>query len=179
MLSPDWFLLANIVFATGVIAAKVYLLRRRVLLRTLQPDVAKRAEVVAYRRTGVLIVALSAAYLLTLLPAMLGTHTFLGHDRVAAITLTVVAFTELTLSFVAANAGRKDTEPIASAIRRMNIAMAVIMMALAQSALVTAFGDDGSPTGTSAAVAFGLIAAAIGGGMLRSPSRSSHGGANG
>ncbi|MHC9043220.1 hypothetical protein ACYX8G_01470 [Microbacterium saperdae] len=136
--APDWFLLANIVFATGAVGTKLFLLRRRAAIRTMSFPDASRAERRAYLQTGATIVLLSVLYLLTLTPALLGTSTFLGQELWAGIAIAAVAFTELVLSLIAAVAGRRDLEPIASAIRRMNLATAFVLIALAQSALIAA-----------------------------------------
>lgn len=172
--TPDWFLLANIVFVTGSLSIKLSLLRTRRMLRRQAAASASMDAVRAYRRTGVLLVLLSGAYLLALLPAVFGPRTFLGDDLWAAFSVTVIAFTEMVLALVASVAGRRDRQPIASAIRRTNFATAFIMMALAQSALVAAFGGDGSPKGTAPAVAFGLAAGVIGAGMMRRSVRHHH-----
>lgn len=164
--TPDWFLFANIVFVSGSLSIKASLLRKRRMLRK-QGRASADGAIRAYRRTGVLLMFLSVAYLIALLPSAFGPETFLGDDLWAALAVTAVAFTEMVLALVASAAGRVDRQPIASALRRTNLATAFIMMALAQSALVTCFGGDGSPKGTAAAVAFGLAAGVIGAGMLR------------
>ncbi|MFD4420969.1 hypothetical protein ACFWN7_05645 [Agromyces sp. NPDC058484] len=109
---------------------------------------------------------LSVLYLLTLTPALLGTDTFLGQDLWAGITIAAVAFSELILSLVATIAGRHDTEPLASAVRRMNLASALVLISLAQAALVSARQPESVLTSTLAAAGFGVAAAVVGAEML-------------
>jgi hypothetical protein len=164
--TPDWFLLANIVFASGAVGTKIYLLRRRATIRRMSIADAKRAERRAYVQTGWAIIVLSALYLLTLAPALLGASTFHGQELWSGIAIAVVAFTELILSLIAAVSGRRDLEPIASAIRRMNLATAIVLIALAQSALIAAVGPSGAQTSAPTALGFGTAAAVVGAGML-------------
>lgn len=163
--APDWFLLANIVFALGAIATKISLLRRRASIRAGAVADAEQAERLAYRHTGAIIILLSLVYLLTLTPALLGASTVQTQELWTGIAIAAVAFTELTLSLIAAVAGRRDRNPIASAIRRMNLATAIVLIALAQSALIATAGPSGSQTSATQAVSYGIAAAAVGIGM--------------
>lgn len=165
-IAPSWFLLANIVFAAGAIATKLFVLVRWRAARNLPEEERSRSARRLYARTGAAIVALAIVYIAACLPSVFGERLSGTHDLWAGVTIAAIAFTELALCLVGLITGRNDADPVASSIRRLNLCAALVLIVLAQSALLSAITPESQSLNGFTGMGFGALVLALGLGPL-------------
>ncbi|MDP3951680.1 hypothetical protein [Microbacterium sp.] len=166
VVAPSWFLLANVTFGAGVIATKVMVLLygRRTRRRT-SADSARVARQL-YARTGIAVLTLGTMYILMCLPTIFGERMSGTHALWAGIVIAAVAFTELILCIIGLITGRHDADPLASSIRRLNLCSALVLIVLAQSALLSAITPESQTLNGFTGIAFGALVVMLGAGPL-------------
>ena len=166
LVAPSWFLLANVVFATGVLSAKTVVLRHWRRGRTRTPGRPAHAACRLYARTGAAVLVLGALYVVLCLPTVFGERMSGAHDLWAGIAIAAVAFTELVLCIVGLITGRFDADPLASSIRRLNLCSALALLVLAQSALLSAIAPQSQTLNGFTGITVGALVMMLGAGPL-------------
>ncbi len=159
--SPSLFLLANVLFTLGISAAKgVVVVRYRRVPR------AHTGRGVLHHPTaviaGILLATVSAVYVALCLPLLIGDKGTPYFDQAAAIGLAAIAFVEFGIALTGTlRASRK--QPVLVITRTINLANALVMIALAQAALLSfsATGDYATGLGITS-TAFGTASALLG-----------------
>ena len=164
--SPNWFLLAYILFSSGIVLTKAWILLRNRQHARLSFRARRVADRALYRRTGVILLALAIGVVLTSVPVLLGDTVPPSSDFWIGIAIAAVAFTEITLSLIGFVTGRRDGHLIASALRRVNLASELMLLALAQAALLSALAPGYDAVNGLAVVLLGTVCALLGAGML-------------
>lgn len=129
------FLAANMAFTLGLAAVKVFVVltdRRARRGGLTEGDVPR-----TYRLTGMIVLALSIAYVLSCLPLVYGTNTSGHYDRIVAIAIGVIAAIELGVSAHGVFASRKHDDLLMEAVKLSNLAASLILLVLAQTALLS------------------------------------------
>lgn len=171
MLAPSLFLLATVLFTLGVAAAKIGIIRSHINVRKRQlrleevDTVAHRRRV--YRRTGVVVTALSVVYTLSFVPMLRGTTHDIRYDRNVAILIAAVTFAEISLAIHGAVSARRNRDSLIEAVKLTNLAGAFVLLTLTQSALLSI--DPETQVGNANAISglvFGSLATGVGGWML-------------
>ncbi|WP_062464215.1 hypothetical protein [Demequina soli] len=141
---PSWFMAGNVAFALGLIVAKtmVVVAHRR---EAGQPD--HGAAQATYRRVGAVLIASSALYMAMSVPLMLGSADAVHYDERVAIGIATVTFTELGIAVGGIIASRRRRDLLSEALKLSNLAAALVLVVLTQSALLAA--TDGGSTGTA------------------------------
>jgi len=171
VVSPSLFLLANLVFTIGVVAAKVVAIRAHAAMRANATGAgtadASRHHRSAYRAIGALVSMLSIAYVLSCLPMALGTSRAEAYDRHIAVLIATVTFVELVLSVHGAMSARRNKDLLVEAIKLTNLAASLILLVLTQTALMSfAYRGDATVYNGVCGMVFGSVAALIGVYML-------------
>jgi hypothetical protein len=134
------FLSANVLFTFGLAAIKLLVVvADRRTLHTASPAVGTRA----LRDSGLIVVLLSGAYVLSCLPLALGRDTSPGYGKNVAIAIAALAFTELAFSVHGALSSRRRQDILMEAIKLSNLASSLILIVLAQTALLSMTAADG------------------------------------
>ncbi|GAA0963884.1 hypothetical protein [Frigoribacterium faeni] len=184
VLAPSASLLGTVLFAVGVIALKVEIIRCHVVSRRAElraaadgptgPATSAVLHERTYRLTGIVLVALSLMFVVSFLPLVTGSAEQTRYDRWPAIILATVTFAEIGLAVHGVVSARRNRDPLAEAVKLTNLAAGFVLLTLAQSALISLEPvTDPGPAGPLSGVAFGSLPAAVGVSMLvRSRSRS-------
>jgi hypothetical protein len=171
VLSPSWFLAANALFTLGAVVAKQHVVRAHFLTRTapdpdgtLRPHPGRRR---AYRTTGAMVSLLALLYVASCVPLVVDPGEQERFSEIVAISIAVVAFTELAMAIRGVVAARRSKDLAVEAIRMVNLAGAMVLIVLTQTALTSLDGGIGTSVYNGAAgILFGTIAALIGVSML-------------
>lgn len=160
------FMTANILFTFGLAVIKVLVVAadRRAVRRGITTAIPR-----AYRTTGLLVLILSIAYVVSCLPLALGHNTSDRYDENVAIAIAAIAFTELGFSVHGLLASRRNDDVLMEAIKLSNLASSLVLIVLAQTALLSmsaATTEDPSRYNGVCGVALGTLAALIGAYML-------------
>jgi len=169
VVSPSLFLLANVVYTIGVVAAKVVAIRAHGVTRAgaARAADASRHRRRAYRAIGGLVSMLSIAYVLSCLPMALGTSRAEAYDRHIAVLIAAVTFVELVLSVHGVMSARRNKDLLVEAIKLTNLAASLILLVLTQTALMSfAYRGDATVYNGVCGMVFGSMAALIGVYML-------------
>lgn len=183
VLAPSTSLLGTVIFAIGVVALKVEIIRCHVAARRAVIQAAADGAAVVdparmhertYRVTGLVLVILSLVFVVSFLPLLTGSTEQTRYDKWPAIILATVTFAEIGLAVHGVVSARRNRDPLAEAVKLTNLAAGFMLLTLAQSALLSLEATtDPGPAGPLSGVAFGSLAAAVGLSMLvRSQSRS-------
>lgn len=130
------FLAANMAFTLGLAAVKIFVVltdRRANRRGTSSGDDIART----YRLTGLIVLVLSVAYVLSCLPLVYGTNSSGHYDRIVAIAIGVIAAIELAVSAHGVFASRKHNDLLMEAVKLSNLAASLILLVLAQTALLS------------------------------------------
>jgi hypothetical protein len=166
ILAPSAFLIATIVFNVGTAAAKYLVLRT--WNRAPEDDTGRRLRFGrAYRIVGALVVVLAALYIVSCLPLALGAAHADRYDQPVAIGIAALSFLELVTAMTGWRSARKSRDILVEAVKLTNLAGALILLVLAQTAL-TSFAQQGDVSRFDglAGIIFGGLAALLGGYML-------------
>lgn len=166
VVAPSWFLLANVAFATGVLVTKIVVLSHWRRGRTRAPTERAHVARQLYAWTGIAALALGSLYIVMCLPTVFGERMSGTHDLWAGIIIAAVAFTELVLCIIGLVTGRRDADPLASSIRRLNLCSALVLIVLAQSALLSAITPEAQTLNGFTGIAFGALVVMLGAGPL-------------
>ena len=123
------------------------------------------------RRVGdeprAIVWGLSIAYVLSCLPMALGTSTAEAYDPHVGIVIAAVTFVELALSVHGVISARRNKDLLVEAIKLTNLAAALILIVLTQTALLSfAYSGDATVVNGVCGIVFGSIAGLIGAYML-------------
>lgn len=164
--APSLFLAATVVFTLGVAAAKVWAVRRHRL--SFAFDAANgdrmRFRQAGHRWIGGAVTAMSVLFVGCSVPMLVGRAHPVHYDQWVAIVIAAATFAELGIGVWGAATARKDGEPLVEATKLVNVAAAVVLLVLTQSALLSFAGsaeDAAASTGASG-VFLGGVAAVIG-----------------
>lgn len=108
--------------------------------------------------------AMSVVFVGCSVPMLAGRAHPVYHDKWVAIVIAAATFAELGIGVWGAVTARKDGEPLVEATKLVNVAAAVVLLVLTQSALLSfagSAGDAAASTGASR-VFLGGLAAVIG-----------------
>ncbi|MFC7582281.1 hypothetical protein ACFQ23_08170 [Schaalia naturae] len=134
------FLSANVLFNFGLAAIKVLVVvTDRRTLQTASPAAGTRA----LRDSGLIVVLLSGAYVLSCLPLALGRDTSPGYGKNVATAIAALAFTELGFSVHGVLSSRRRQDILMEAIKLSNLASSLVLVVLAQTALLSMTATDG------------------------------------
>jgi len=183
VLAPSTSLLGTVVFAIGVVALKVKIIRCHIVTRRTVIEAAADGQddvdpalmhERTYRVTGIVLVVLSLVFTASFLPLVTGSTEQTKYDKWPAIILAAVTFAEIGLAIHGVVSARRNRDPLAEAVKLMNLAAGFVLLTLAQSALISLEpATDPGPAGRLSGIAFGSLAAMVGVGMLvRSRSRT-------
>ena len=164
--APNSFLLACVLFTAGTLALKaLILLAHRQLIRLgMASRIAGETRLV--RRAGLILIVLSVVFVITSIPVLLSDRVPEETNMWVGITIAAVGFTELTIGIIGAVAGRHDRDAAAFAVRRVNLAGALVFVVLAQAALLSALSPGDDAANGIAAAAMGSLSALLGWGMI-------------
>lgn len=164
--APSLFLAATVVFTLGVAAAKVWAVRRHRLSFALDAANGDRMRFrqAGHRWIGGAVTAMSVLFVGCSVPMLVGRAHPVHYDQWVAIVIAAATFAELGIGVWGAVTARKDGEPLVEATKLVNVAAAVVLLVLTQSALLSFAGsaeDAAASTGASG-VFLGGVAAVIG-----------------
>ncbi|HEY0188519.1 MAG TPA: hypothetical protein VGC67_13595 [Cellulomonas sp.] len=147
LVTPSVFLAANVLFTLGVAAAKLLAIHaHRAAVRTGAPggtDLRDPRQRGAYHQVGLLVAVLAAVYVaMCVLVAVGGAHID-QYDHDVAIAIATVAFVELGFAIHGMLVARRDREPVVEAIKLVNLSGALVLLVLAQAALMS-ISDGGT-----------------------------------
>ncbi|WP_217274623.1 hypothetical protein [Rathayibacter sp. VKM Ac-2835] len=167
--APSAFLIVSILFALGTAGAKAMSFRsHRSTSRAVHPTLESRVlALTSYRRVGWMIVVLSALFVVSCLPLLLGGERSKPFDTATALIVATITFVELVMAVCGVVAARRDRALHVEAVRLTSLAGALILLVLTQTALLS-IAYDGDPSfynGLSGAV-LGSAAFFVGFGML-------------
>jgi hypothetical protein len=164
--APSLFLAATVVFTLGVAATKIWAVRRHRLSFAHDAPHGDRTRFrqEGHRMIGLVLALLSVVFVGCCVPMLVGRAHAAHYDKWVAITIAAVTFAELGISIWGAVTARKDGEPLVEATKLVNVAAAVVLLVLTQSALLSFAGDinDAAAFTGASGVFLGLVAAAIG-----------------
>lgn len=141
ILAPSAFLIATIVFNVGTAAAKYLVLRA--WDHAPEDDAGRRLRFGrAYRIVGVLVIFLSALYIVSCLPLALGAAHAERYARPIAIGIAALSFLELVSSMIGWRSAHRDRDILVEAVKLTNLAAALVLLVLTQTAL-TSFAQKG------------------------------------
>ncbi|MWB97534.1 hypothetical protein [Agromyces seonyuensis] len=160
--APSWFLFGSVAVSAGLLAAKAR------LLLVAGPGRGRRSqpEVRVARTSRCVSLALIFFGLicgLTGIPASLDAERVASSPLGVGIALAAISFTELIACGIGMVVGRRDAQPFAADLRRVNLASGLVLLTLAQVALLSATGAShpAGPglLGLAVAVAIGMLGA--------------------
>jgi hypothetical protein len=117
-----------------------------------------------HRWIGGAVTAMSVVFVGCSVPMLVGRAHPVHYDQWVAIVIAAATFAELGIGVWGAVTARKDGEPLVEATKLVNVAAAVVLLVLTQSALLSFAGsaeDAAASTGASG-VFLGGVAAVIG-----------------
>lgn len=166
------FWIINAAFSIGLAAARYMTVSTHRSSRRPAPRIPRTAEQRErrmYRTTGAVILGLSIVYMVSCATMLFGDAHIERYDTIVGITIAALAFTELGLAIHGAITTRNNTNLIVGAIKLSNLASALVLIVLTQSAL-TSFSDGEGASLSHATglggILFGGLAGAIGVYML-------------
>jgi hypothetical protein len=176
LVAPSMLLLANVVLSLGIAGAKLLAVRgHRAAVK--EGGGAQRHpgshQHRAYRGAGVVLTMVCALYVVLCLVVLVGGARTDRYDENVAIAIATVAFVELGVALRGIAVARRHDELIVEALTSANLAGALALMVLTQSALmsISSTDDPSRACGLTGAL-LGSVAAALGVRMLvraRSP----------
>ena len=139
LLEPSFFLIANVLFTTGVAIAKTVAVGA--YRRAISPAEAAAVPVGhQYRATlviGVVLAVSAVAYMGLCLPLLLGDEVSMAFDPLVAEILALIAFVEIGTAITGVVRTRHARRPIVKAIRVVNLGSSSVMLVLAQAAILS------------------------------------------
>ena len=158
LLEPNLFLLANVLFSLGVGLAKALAVGSYRRARSSEHAAAPSA-VAQYRaatKIGVVLTASAALYVGLCLPLLLGKTVSVAFEPLVAEILALIAFVELGIAITAAIRMRRSKQPLVRSIRVVNVGSALVLLVLAQAAILSFASDVESSWGVGvSAMIFG------------------------
>ena len=171
VIAPSYFLLATVVFTLGVAVAKAGIIRSHVSVRRREiadrPVDAGEVQRRVYRRTGALVLVLSAVYAASFVPQLAGTEDVTAYGRPVAIIIAAITFGELGLAVHGTVSAKRNRDRLTEAVKLTNLAAGLVLIPLTQSALLSI--ESEADTGIANAftgILFGTLAAGVGAWML-------------
>ncbi|WP_267446006.1 hypothetical protein [Curtobacterium sp. GC_Cur_2] len=164
--APSLFLAATVIFTFGVAAAKIWAVRRYRLSFAFDATNGDRMRFrqAGHRWIGGAVTAMSIVFIGCSVPMLVGRAHPVHYDKWVAIIIASATFAELGIGVCGAVTARKDGEPLVEATKLVNVAAAVVLLVLTQSALLSFAGsveEAAAFTGASG-VFFGGVAAVMG-----------------
>ncbi len=154
-------LIGNGLFALAIVVAKALALRA---LRDRTPRAHARAHATAAHRMGLVIAGAALLYVASAVPGVLGVAHAERYDPVVAVLIAAVAFVELGFAVPGALLARRTGELLLGALKRTNLAAALVLLALAQTALLSFTQTQRVDVANGVAgLLFGGIALVVGG----------------
>ncbi|MDN3310348.1 hypothetical protein QWJ90_05360 [Microbacterium oryzae] len=160
------FIAANVLFTLGMAAVKILVVRAH---RSEEGGHGTEAALRTYRISGILLTSMAAVYTVACIPLALGEQVRVGYDRYVAIALAVIALVELGLAIHGFFSARRLGDVLMRAVKLGNMAAALVLLVLAQTALLSILGpwQDPSRYNGWCGVVLGGVALAIGTSMIR------------
>ncbi|WP_028709047.1 hypothetical protein [Propionicicella superfundia] len=168
------FWLSNAAFSVGIAVAKslaVVAHRQGRTGKVRGPANRVRAQHRIYRTAGAAVCVLAALYVVSCLTMVFGGGASESYDTYSGIAIATLTFTELGMAIAGVVSARRNSDVVVEVIKLANLAGALILLALTQTALMSFSSEDGAPahlTGV-AGVFFGSGACVIGVYMLVRP----------
>lgn len=169
------FILAAAAFNIGLAVIKFVLVRAHIRVLavpahrgiTIDPGLAALRAQREYRFTGLLIILLSIGFVVGSLPLTFAVERFGTLSTWSSIQIAALSFVEFGLAVHGMVSARRNRTPLVEAVKWANLAGSLVLLALAQTALMTS--EHSSPNERyfgGSGVVFGLAAAACGFGMV-------------
>jgi hypothetical protein len=139
LVEPNLFLLANVLFSLGVSAAKAIAVGSYRRSRSSEHADAPSA-IAQYRaatRIGIVLSASAVLYVGLCLPLLMGTSVSVAFEPLVAEILALIAFVELGFAITAAIRMRRSKQPLVRSIRVVNVGSALVLVILAQAAILS------------------------------------------
>lgn len=135
VVSPSLFMLANVVFTFGLAMVKLVVVLADRHWRVRGDD---SVPLRAYRLIGLVLLALALSYVVLCVPLALGHARPERHEYeiTIAISIATLAFVELGLSIHGLAASRRGRDVLMEAVKLTNVAAALILLVLTQTALL-------------------------------------------
>jgi hypothetical protein len=147
--SASLFWSANAAFSVGIAAAKYLAITAHRPNRPDKPQLTaamrQQRQHRVYRIAGVVILALAVAYILGCIPMVRGRVELERYDVIIGITIATLTFTELGMAIHGAIAARRSSDLVVEMIKLSNLAGALILLVLTQSALIS-MGNGAAPS---------------------------------
>jgi len=167
---PSLFLFATVLFGLGVVAVKIIALRHLIADTRAtwgspnrpagtQPSELHRG---VYGSIGVLVLLLSLVYVVCSALGLDGEGANDDYTPAVAINIAAITFAEIAVSIRGAVTARRSKELVVEAVRLTNLASALVLLVLTQTALLS-FAQDSDLRVYNAfcGVLFGSLAALI------------------
>lgn len=160
------FGLANAAFSLGLAVAKW--LAVGVHRRTDRDDPGdQNRQRRLYRAAGATLIGLAAIYIFSCTTMLTGDQPTQQYDTITAITIATLAFTELGLALHGVITARRSADMVVETIKLSNLAGALVLLVLTQTALLSLGHESGISHSTGlAGIVLGSLAAVIGLHML-------------
>ena len=139
LVEPNLFLLANVLFSLGVGAAKAVAVRsyRRARSAEHLPAPPAIEQYRAATMIGIVLTSSAMLYVGLCLPLLLGTSVSVAFEPIVAEILALIAFVELGFAITAAIRMRRSKQPLVRSIRVVNVGSALVLLVLAQAAILS------------------------------------------
>src|SRR6478736_2979506 len=139
LVEPNLFLLANVLFSLGVGLAKALAVRtyRRSRSAEHRPAPSAIEQYRAATRIGIVLTSSAVLYVGLCLPLLVGTSVSVAFEPLVAEILALIAFVELGFAITAAIRMRRSKQPLVRSIRVVNVGSALVLLVLAQAAILS------------------------------------------
>ena len=139
LVEPNLFLLANVLFSLGVGLAKAIAVRTYRRARSSEHADAPTAveQYQGATRIGIVLTASAMLYVGLCLPLLMGTTVSVAFEPLVAEILALIAFVELGFAITAAIRMRRSKQPLVRSIRVVNVGSAMVLLVLAQAAILS------------------------------------------
>jgi tellurite resistance protein TehA-like permease len=145
LVTPSLFVLANVLFPLGLAGVKTLVLladRRRPDGAGSGPDDGAAVIRRAYRACGLVLVLMAASYGACCLALVLGAVESPRYEQTVAIGIAALAFAELGVAAHGAVASRRGEDLLREIVKLSNLAGALVLIVLAQTALLSMTESD-------------------------------------
>ncbi|MGI9825026.1 hypothetical protein [Agromyces sp. Marseille-Q5079] len=139
LLEPNLFLLANVLFSLGVGAAKAIAVgsyrRSRRSATDRAPSIAEQYR--ASTLIGAVLTGSAIVYIALCLPLLIETKVGFAFEPLIAEILALIAFIELGFAITGTIRTRHSKQPLVKSIRIVNLGSGLILLVLAQAAILS------------------------------------------
>jgi hypothetical protein len=165
--TPSLFLLANVLVTAAVATSRVLVFRAHHSKRARAARADFALQLRLYRLIGRMLAVTATLYVAASAYEFIDDSPETAFPQPIALALAVIALTELTFAIVGTITARRQHAILLEAARLANIASALVLLVLAQTALLSLIGADSQgELDALSGIVLGAAAALIGGAML-------------